>query len=413
MTATHLIEQIVRRERGRLIASLVARLGATNVDLVEDVAQDAIVSALSSWPYKGVPDHPAAWLRKVAYNRAIDRLRRSVKHDVFEEDNLPTPSTSDHVISPTLGDPELDLMILCCDPALSPMDQLALTLKTVSGFTARDTAHVFLIPENTLAQRLARAKRTLRKNAGQLGSAPTRFEVHTRQPILLKTIYLMFASGYAPQHGDRLIQHDICVEALRLCEALTANKLTNTPETQALMALLLFQLSRFKARLNQSGKLVLLEDQDRNLWDEDCIQRAVEHLQHAKEAKTLSRYHIEAAIASCHALAPDWNGTDWRSIISLYQALSDLAPSPIILVNMAVAYAMDGQLDKASALLDQLETEKTLKTHAPFALAKAKVAELNGDLESAKRHYKAATTITTSQATSDFINDRLSALESL
>ena len=233
-----LLDETVRRERGWLISSLVARLGPAQVDLAQDVAQDAIVKALSTWPYKGVPDNPRAWLRRVAGNAAIDRMRRSAR-ELGLEDSWDFTAPDEDIITPSLSDPELDLMVLCCDPQLAPQDQLVLALKTVCGFTAAETGSLLFLKEDTLAQRLARAKRQLRSLSGDLARYPTRFALKQRLPLMLRIIYLIFAWGYLPRRGKSLIREDLCREALRLSEGLMAHAPETAPGHHALHALLL------------------------------------------------------------------------------------------------------------------------------------------------------------------------------
>ena len=378
-----LLDETVRRERGWLISSLVSKFGPGKVELAEDVAQDAIVKALATWPYKGVPDNPRAWLRRVAGNAALDRVRRSARE--FGVDDDWDFATEEHdVITPSLSDPELDLMVLCCDPAIEPRDQLFLALKTVFGFTAAETAALFFMSEDALFQRLARAKRKLKAQSGELARFPTRFALKTRLPQLLKVIYLMFAWGALPRRGEELFREDICREALRLSDGLFAATEGSAAGHHALHALLLFQMSRLPARASNEGHLITLEDQDRTLWNREMIFDGFQHLEAAKSSDDLTRYHLEAGIASLHAQASTWDKTDWASICRLYELLNARAPSLSVLVNWSVSLMLNGDLDAAGDRLQSAEAQAGSLKLPAYHLARAKLAELSGDGENAR-----------------------------
>jgi len=382
-TIHRLLDETVRRERGWLISSLVARLGPAQVDLAQDVAQDAIVKALSTWPYKGIPDNPRAWLRRVAGNAAIDRVRRSARELGLDE-SWDFTAPEEDVITPSLSDPELDLMVLCCDPELAPQDQLILALKTVSGFTAAETGALLFLKEDTLSQRLARAKRRLREQTGELARYPTRFALKQRLPLLLRIIYLMFAWGYLPRRGKDLVREDLCREAIRLSEGLMARAPETTPGHHALHALLLFQAARRPARFDQAGKLVTLDKQDRGLWDHGMIEDGFAQLGAAQNSPDLTRYHFEAGIAAIHARAESFEETEWASIARLYELLNAHATSPAIQVNWAVSLIMLGDLAGAESLLDELAADKAIESFTGWHLARHKLAEARGETDAAK-----------------------------
>ncbi|NQY14973.1 MAG: sigma-70 family RNA polymerase sigma factor [Henriciella sp.] len=384
-----LLDETIRRERGWLISSLVSRLGPGKVDLAEDVAQDAIVKALATWPYKGVPDNPRAWLRRVAGNTAIDRIRRSAR-ELGIDDDWDLASEESDIITPSLSDPELDLMVLCCDPALAPQDQLFLALKTVCGFTAAETAALFFLKEDALSQRLARAKRQLRNQSGELARFPTRFALKDRLPQLLKMIYLMFSWGYLPRRGDVLFREDVCREAIRLSESLLAQTDGQTAGHHALHALLLFQTARFPARAGPDGSLLTLEQQDRTKWDQEMIFDGFAQLQAAQSSPSLTRYHLEAGIASVHAQARTWQGTDWPAIVQLYSLLNQQAPSLAVSVNLAVSLIYAGEISSAQTQLDKAETLAAAQDLPGYHLARAKLARAQGNGSKAQAALKRA-----------------------
>lgn len=405
-----LLDETVRRERGWLISSLVARLGPAQVDLAEDVAQDAIVKALSVWPYKGIPDNPRAWLRRVAGNAAIDRLRKSARELGLDE-NWQFSTSAEDVITPSLSDPELDLMVLCCDPDLAPKDQLVLALKTVCGFTAAETGALLFINEDALSQRLARAKKRLRDHAGSVARYPTRFALKDRLPVLLRIIYLMFAWGYLPRRGKDLVREDLCREAIRLSEGLMAHAPETAPGHHALHALLLFQTARLPARFDQDGRLITLENQDRSKWDRSLIGDAFAQLGAAQSSPFLTRYHFEAGIAAAHAQAESWAETDWNGIGHLYELLSPHAASLAIKVNWAVALIMKGDLDAASEKLTSLSGAKGASTYSGWHLAKHKLALARGDANAAKLALEAASACMNSDAVATHLDQLWQQLE--
>lgn len=378
-----ILDETVRRERGWLISSLVSRLGLAYVDLAEDVAQDAILKALSSWPYKGIPDSPRAWLRRVAGNIAIDRIRRSSRLTNIDPD-WELSETDEAVVTPTLSDPELDLMVLCCDPALSQQDQLILALKTVCGFTANETAALLFLKQDALSQRLARAKKHLRAQAGDIARYPTRFALKDRFPLLLKVIYLMFAWGNLPRRGETLVREDLCKEAIRLSEGLMAQSPSTPPGHHALHSLLLFQMARLPARSAQDGSLVTLDQQDRSLWKQDHIADGIAQLAASQSSPDLTRYHLEAGIASLHAQAQSWEETNWTAIARFYELLAERFASPATLINWAVSLIMLRDLEKAETLLDRASKLRGVDSFPGYHLACAKLADAKGDISGSK-----------------------------
>lgn len=381
------LDLLVRRERGRLVADLVAYLGGANLALAEDVAQDALVAAMATWPYRGMPDKPGAWLARVARNKAIDRIRRKRKEAAYsEEQDRREAADTDNLFAARVADPELRLIILCCNDSINEMDQLALTLKVVSGFTAREIASVFLLGETAIAQRLARAKRKLRRTHASSDDGvdipPSRFEIGARLGTVLKVVYLMFSLGYAPRSGTALVRRDIALEAVRIAREIADNKTTARPEAKALAALLCFQASRFDAREDADGAIVLLRDQARTSWDQSLIRNGLSYLAESKSASVVSRYHLEAGIAAAHAAAPSWHSCNWHAIVNCYERLQQIVDSPVVAVNACVAKAMVGDAATALELLDSLAEEPILENYAPYFVARAEVlCQLDRDAE--------------------------------
>lgn len=382
----HQLERIARRERGRLVADLVSKLGPARLEMAEDVVQDAIIAAMATWPFKGMPDSPGAWLNRVARNKAYDRLRREGRESPLPEDGEPphvrstaeqgTDRTHGQFFGARITDPELKLIFLCCQQTITPEDQLMLTLKVVSGFTAKDIAAVFLRKEAAVGQRLARSKRKLRTIEDRLTDGPSRFEVKERLPVVLKLIYLMFSLGYAPRRGDALVLRDIAEEALRLAITIATARETQSPAASALAALLSFQASRFDARIGTDGKLVLLRDQNRALWDRGLINQGFVFLKQSQAGEGVSRYHFEAAIAAAHASAPDFASTNWQQVLGVYEQLEALTGSPVVALNACVAKAQAGQAEAAFLKLEALSKHRQLAEYAPFHIARGEILRM-------------------------------------
>ncbi len=366
--AQRAIEAVWRIESARLIAGL-ARM-VRDVGLAEDLAQDALVVALERWPDSGVPDNPGAWLMATAKNRAIDLARRDATLERKQDELVREVGVRfaleradfDAAVDDEVGDDLLGLMFTCCHPLLSREARVALTLRLLGGLTTVEIARAFLAPEATVAQRLVRAKRTLR-DAGVPFEVPRGRELEARLPSVLETIYLVFNEGYAASAGENLIRPALCEEALRLGRMLAALA-PREPEAHGLIALLEIQASRSAARLDRDGTPVLLPDQDRSRWDPLLIVRGRAALERAEALPgPLGPYGLQAAIAACHARALRAEETDWVRIAALYDALSQLSPSPVVELNRAVALTMAFGPEAGLELLDTIAEAPELQSY--------------------------------------------------
>jgi RNA polymerase sigma factor (sigma-70 family) len=362
------IDAVWRIESAKLIAGL-ARL-TRDIGVAEDLAQDALVAALERWPESGVPDNPGAWLMAAAKHRAIDRLRRDKllerKHEelgreleVRQEAATPDLDTAldDHV-----GDDLLRLVFISCHPVLSTEARTALTLRLLGGLTTDEIARAFLVPEATIAQRIVRAKRTLAA-ARVPFEVPRGAELHARLASVLEVVYLVFNEGYSATRGDHWMRPALCEEALRLGRIL-AGLVPAEPEVHGLVALMEIQASRSRARVGPSGEPILLLEQDRARWDQLLIRRGLAALERAESLRgALGPYALQAAIAACHARARVASETDWERISALYDALAQIAPSPIVELNRAVAVAMAFGPAAGLELVDALAAEPALERY--------------------------------------------------
>ncbi|MFC5529605.1 RNA polymerase sigma factor [Cohnella yongneupensis] len=359
------IEGIWRIESAKIIAVLACLV--RDVGLAEDLAQDALIAALERWPETGIPDYPGAWLMITAKRRAIDHLRRNKQRDrKYEElgweiDRQYEPDW-DAALNDPVGDDLLHLIFTTCHPVLSAEARVALTLRLLGGLTTEEIASAFLVPEATVAQRIVRAKRTLAA-AHVPFELPPKAELAARISSVLEVIYLMFNEGYAASSGGSWIRPLLCDEALRLGRVL-AEIAPDEPVVHGLVALMEIQSSRFRARVSRSGEPILLMDQNRALWDHLLIRRGLAAIERAERlGRAFGPYLIQASIAACHAHARTSSETDWVRISALYDALSQVAPSPVVDLNRAVALSMAFGPDVGLEVVDALQQETSLKNY--------------------------------------------------
>jgi RNA polymerase sigma-70 factor (ECF subfamily) len=384
-----LVEHLFRHEAGRLLAALTRHFGLANLDLAEEVVQDAMVQALRQWPFRGVPDNPAAWLMQTARNKALDVLRRRAMLRRQEDDLDSHAATLPASAPEELADDQLAMIFACCHPVLSAEARTALTLKSVGGFGVAEIARAFLAPETTIAQRLVRAKRKLAEEHVSL-AVPPPFELPARLDSVLRVIYLLFNEGYSAHQGEDLVRHDLCAEAIRLASLLVARPETAAPKVHALLALMLLQASRLPARQDAEGNLCLLAEQDRSSWDRWLISEGMHHLECAAMGDELSEYHVQAAIAACHALAPTYDLTDWPQVLAQYDQLITIAPSPVVFLNRAVALAMVEGPEAGLQALDALHHDPALRNYYLLPATRADMLLRLGQREEAEACYRQA-----------------------
>jgi RNA polymerase sigma-70 factor (ECF subfamily) len=346
---------VFRSEAGRIVATLTRLLG--DIDLAEDAVQEALATALERWPRDGVPDRPGAWLMTTARNKALDHLRRERTRATAREaalrlhiDDESDPTGS--LDSTSVGDDRLALLFTCCHPALAPEARVALTLRLIGGLTTPEIARAFLVQENTMAQRLVRAKHKIRAARIPIRVPPQPL-LAERVPSVLAVIYLIFNEGYLAAAGADVVRDSLCDEAIRLAR-LVARLMPDEPEARGLLALMLLTNSRRAQRQSTAGQLLTLPQQDRSMWDRDAIHEGRDTLEAALALHRPGRYQVEAAIAAVHSEAATAEATDWVQICALYATLRDIAPSPIVALNHAVAIAEAGSPHDALALADDV-----------------------------------------------------------
>ena len=397
--ATHrAIEAIFRIERARLIAGL-ARV-VRDVDLAEELAQDALVIALSEWPRTGVPANPGAWLMTAAKRRAIDAIRRDRMRKRKHEEIAREPDRAfdgaaeaiEAAMDDDLGDELLGLIFTACHPILSADARAALTLRVVGGLTTDEIARAFLSSEATIAQRIVRAKKTIGK-AGLSFEVPRGAERVARLPSVLEVIYLIFNEGYAATAGDALVRPNLCLEAQRLGRML-AGLMPEDAEVFGLLALMEIQASRLKARVGPDGALLTLTEQNRARWDQLMIRRGLDALARAEALGGGGPYALQAALAACHARARSPADTDWRRIAALYDRLRAVTPSPVVDLNRAIAHSMAFGPEAGLKLIDEIAGAAALSNYAPLPAARGDFLLRAGRLAEARSEFAAAAKLT-------------------
>ena len=414
-TDTHqAIEAVFRIERARLIGGLVRMV--RDVDLAEELAQDAAVIALAEWPRSGVPNNPGAWLMAVAKRRAIDGFRRhsilARKHSelgrTLEEARDPGVEDIDAAIDDDVGDELLSLIFIACHPVLSTEARVALTLRLIGGLTTEEIAHAFLSTEAAIAQRIVRAKRTL-GNAGLTFAVPRGEERAARLASVLEVIYLIFNEGYSATAGEDLIRPALCAEAQRLGRIL-AGLAPAEPEVFGLLALMEIQASRLAARTAADGSSLSLTEQNRARWDHLLIRRGLAALARAEAlGGGNGPYALQAALAACHARARTAEETDWKRIAALYDTLSAVMPSPVVALNRAVAYGMAFGPEAGLTLVDESASAAALRNYAPLPAAKGDLLFRAGRLAEAKVHFERAASLTRNEREKAFLLARAAA----
>jgi len=394
MTDIHgTVDHLFRHSAGQMVATLTRVLGAEHLSLAEEVVQEALISALQHWSISGIPEKPKGWLFRVARNRALDQLRRDASLRAKEPDVVAAfrerADDPEPAFAHELRDDQLRMMLMCCHPAIPRESRIALTLKTVGGFGVDEIARAFLTKKETIAQRIVRAKRLIREERIPI-EMPSRGELPERLESLLEVIYLLFNEGYSAHAGDDLVRSDLCAEAIRLGRQLAVHPATSLPEVHALLALMLLQAARLPARVDAAGELATLAEQDRTLWDQAMTAEGLRELGRSAEGERLTAYHVEAAIASYHAIAGSFDETDWPAIVEHYNLLLELKPTPVVALHRAIAEAMAEGPAAGMAALDEIAADPALANYLPLHAAMGELCLRLGDRVRAAEHFSFA-----------------------
>lgn len=399
--ADDVITELCRSRLGVIASALTRAFGAAGTEIVEDAVQDALCRALERWPESGVPVDPGAWVYCVARNRVLDTLRRErlladrVSGRLLDQviaSLYPAPREKGFATADSAADdPELRAAFMCCDPALRPEGQLALTLRIVAGFSALEIGRALMLTEGAVHQLLSRARRRLERVwRGTVSREHETAGVDVRERSLMQAFYLMFNEGYHSLSGDDLLRQDLCKEAMRLTELLVAERGRSNPATHALMALELLLASRFPARVDANGDAILLEHQDRQKWDQTMIALGFDHLARSARGDAISTYHLEAEIAAYHATASSYAETQWPGILAAYDSLSKVDPSPVVALNRLVALASAGRLAEAAQELTVLTGNAAMQQYVYFFVVAGNIETRLGLADRAAASYRRA-----------------------
>lgn len=408
------VETVYRAEWGRIVATLIKLVG--DFDLAEECAQEAFAAAVDQWPTTGVPEIPRAWIIQTARNKAIDRIRRNTRYseklEFYAKSGFVRELDEPNYDTIEIPDDRLRLIFTCCHPALAPEAQVALTLRTLCGLETDEIARAFLVPVATMAQRLVRAKRKIR-DAGIPYVVPEMKDMPARVDAVLTVIYLVFNEGYAATRGGSLVRTDLCAEAIRLGNLVRALMAPRPPaEATGLLALMMLHDARRDARLNAAGDLVVLEEQDRSLWNGKQIDDALPLVAEVAGGSA-GPFALQAGIAAVHCRAKRAEETDWREILKLYDRLEQVQPSPVVSLNRAVAVAMAEGLRRGLELIDLLSSSDDLENYHLYHAARADLLRRMGEGAEAAKSYQRALSLATNDSERRYLQRRLEEVQPL
>jgi RNA polymerase sigma-70 factor (ECF subfamily) len=410
------LDHVFRRESGRIIAALTRVFGVHNLALAEDVVQDALCRALEVWKLRGMPENPSAWLMTTAKNRAIDVLRRERRARAFapelerllESEWTFTPTIEEAFGPHAIRDDELRMMFSCVNPRLAEESQVALILHILCGFSVSEIANAFLSSAAAIEKRIARGKKVL-SGSERLFELSDSKDFQTRLSAIQRALYLLFNEGYHGSCTEKVIRVELCREAMRLAALLTDHSLAAIPSTRALLALMCLHAARLPTRVDESGSLSLLADQDRSQWDTGLIAQGQKLLELSATGEELSEYHVEAAIAWCHATAPSARDTDWGQIVSLYDTLMTIRPSPVIALNRAIAVAQHEGPERGLAALRTIPNRERLGAYPFYPIALGELEFQCGRHAAAREHFTVALPLARNPVEQRFIELRIGA----
>ena len=411
-------EHLFRHEAGRMVATLTRIFGTHNLAMAEDVVQDAFCRAFEVWKVRGVPENPSAWLMATAKNRAIDALRRERTARTFEPELSRliqsewtlTPAVEELFATSAIEDDLLRMMFSCCHPRLSEEAQVALMLNILCGFSADEVAGAFVSTHAAIEKRISRAKKVLAES-GKLFDVSADSEFSTRIPAVQRALYLLFNEGYHGASAESAVRADLCHEAMRLCAALFKHPLGATPATYALAALMHLHAARLPARMDASGSLSMLVDQDRSQWDPNLVTEGQRLLDLSATGPEMTQYHVEAAIAWVHATAASTEETDWKHIVDLYEVLMTIQPSPVVALNRAIAIGQHEGPTRALAEIHAIAERDRLSNYPFYFAAVGELEFRSGRYDSSQEQFRRALAVARNPMEREFFQKRISACE--
>jgi RNA polymerase sigma factor (sigma-70 family) len=408
----HIVDHLFRHESGKMIAVLTRIFGIHNLEMAEDVVQEAFLKATQVWKFE-LPDNPSAWLMKVAKNKALDIIRRNQNFHEYSREvanrlQLQTEHTIDHFFHDAeIPDSQLRMIFACCHPLLKEEDQVALTLKAVSGFGTREIAKALLTNEETIQKRLYRAKQFIREKNIEL-EIPVGNDLNKRLEMVHAVLYLLFNEGYNSTKADELIQYDLCAEAMRLCKLLVEHPSITSASSPALLSLMCFHAARFQSRLDENNSIILLSQQDRTKWNEDLIKIGSHYLNLSSTGNAISVYHIESAIAAEHSYTKNFENTNWKRLLRLYDLLFRIKPSPTVELNRAIVLAELGEINTAiEKILSIDKIDQLLASHYIYSAVLGDLYKRINEKDKATEYLLEAFHLTTSDAEKELITKKL------
>lgn len=407
MKPRELVDHFFRNEYGKAVSLLTARFGTIHLELAEDAVHDALEKAMHVWGYGSIPSNPTGWILRVAGNRMIDQLRRNNK---IIPESLPVAFEETDITLDEINDDLIRMIFACCHPSISEEYQIILTLKILGGLSIREIATCLLKKQETIAKAYTRAKKKFKTEAIKLLLPPAN-EIERRLEMVLKIIYLLFNEGYKSAEGVALIKEDLCEEAMRLNHVLLDNEICNTPSSNALMALMYFNASRFSARVDNDGNMLNLETQDRNLWDKRMIQQGIIYLQRASATGIINEYVIQATINSLHCTSASFKSTNWLQILELYDLHVQINPNPIIELNRVIPLEKVHGSMLAFAELDRLEQSQFFDGYYLFYAIKAGVLENLHQFDDCVKAYQKAIALTKNEREVRYLQNRLAKVQ--
>jgi RNA polymerase sigma-70 factor (ECF subfamily) len=410
------VDHLFRRESARLVAALTRVFGIHNLSLAEDVVQDALCRALEVWKLRGFPENPSAWLMTTAKNRAVDILRHERRlrsfgpelEQLLDSEWTFTPTIEEAFGPHAIRDDELRMMFSCVSPRLPEEAQVALILHILCGFSIEEIAHAFLSSEAAIEKRISRAKKVLSSSKKLFEIAGTH-DFHARLSAVHRALYLLFNEGYHGSSATRVVRVELCREAMRLAAMLSEHPPAATPASHALLALMCLHAARLPSRVSDSGRLSLLPDQDRSQWDGELISQGQKLLESSATGDEVSEYHVEAAIAWCHATAPSADQTNWSQIVTLYDTLMSLRPSPVIALNRAIALAQCEGPERGLDALRSIAGSDRLRSYPFYPIALGEFELQRGHPAAAREHFTAALPLARNATEQQFIEQRIDA----
>jgi len=414
----HVVEHLFRHEAGKMVSTLTRIFGVEHLKLAEDVVQEALVRALQTWPYYGIPRNPAAWITQVSKNLALDVIRREkvfrnkeVAISRFMEESSASSTAEDSVLfGEQISNDSLWMMFMCCHSLLPQEAQVALALKTLCGFSIAEIARAFLTSEAAIAKRLTRAKQKIR-DAGIPFELPAGEELTRHLDGVLQTLYLLFNEGYKASGGKNLIREELCHEGIRLGSLLAQHSVGNRPRSHALLALMLLNGARLPSRVDTDGNILRLKEQDRPCWDQGMIARGLYHLMRSTEGDEISEYHLQAGIAACHCAAKDYESTDWPRILSLYDLLTEMDDSPVVALNRAVAVSNVHGPKAGIEAVEAIRNREQLNSYYLLYAVLGEFEALLSNRQAAINYFRKSLDLATIKSEKKFLSKRLRSIE--